>query len=782
MGRGNDGAPDRVLNVPTNEAWIDPWVVHLRKLGVQFQRRPDGRGARGASAAASPPPASATAAARRRRVEADWFVCAMPVERARRVLGPATSRGSTRRSNGHRRAVRRLDVRHPVLPAAQGRHHARPPDVRRRAVGADRAHPGRSSGRTRDFARDYGDGTAVDCLSVDISDWDTPGMLFGKPAKRCTREEIAQGGVGADQGAPHGTATSCPTTSCTRGSSTRAIAWSREARRRTATTTPLLVNTVGTWEKRPKAQTQDPEPVPRRRLRADRHRPGDDGGRQRVRPRGRRTRCSTRPGRRPSRRRCTSSTTRPSSRRQGAPTPSCTRPASRTRSTSDERRRARRRGRRRRHAARGRRRRSRSRARGGGWSRSTACAFPADTISTHLLFPGGVAELQALGALERVQALGAPPLPRALVAGAGRSRVRGDYTPVDGIDYALCVRRPGLDAALVDTAREAGADVREGARVTELVMRRRPRGGRALDRADGASASCARRWWSAPTAAAARSRAWSDAERPAPRQAQRPRLLLRLLGGRRSRSGATIAAQWREGAELGTAFPCDDGLMLVLLQPPVERAGEFRADLAGSTSARSPRSPGWRSGCDGCRQVDQGPRRHRHRVVLPPLVRSAAGRWRATPGHFKDPVTAQGIRDALRFGRLLGEAAAPVLDDPRRLDAALARWERGARPRVPRDLPVDEPAGARRGDAAARGRALPDGRRTTRRWRAGCSTCSRASARPVRRLHGAPHAAPDEPRTGAPRRDRVATLASAKRDVQTAFADWRERRVALTQQ
>src|SRR3954464_13311562 len=36
MGRGNDGAPDRVLNLPTNEAWIDPWILHLRGLGVRL--------------------------------------------------------------------------------------------------------------------------------------------------------------------------------------------------------------------------------------------------------------------------------------------------------------------------------------------------------------------------------------------------------------------------------------------------------------------------------------------------------------------------------------------------------------------------------------------------------------------------------------------------------------------------------------------------------------------------------------------------------------------------
>ena len=35
-------------------------------------------------------------------------------------------------------------------------------------------------------------------------------------------------------------------------------------------------------------------------------------------------------------------------------------------------------------------------------------------------------------------------------AGAG---VTTRYTPIGGIDYALCVRRTGLDAALVETAR-----------------------------------------------------------------------------------------------------------------------------------------------------------------------------------------------------------------------------------------------------------------------------------------------------------------------------------------
>src|SRR6185437_10231943 len=62
----------------------------------------------------------------------------------------------------------------------------------------------------------------------------------------------------------------------------------------------------------------------------------------------------------------------------------------------------------------------------------------------------------------------------------------------------------------------------------------------------------------------------------------------------------------------------------------------------------------------------------------PSYFRHSQGRGWALAGdagHFKDPVTAQGIRDALRFGRLLGDAAAAHLDDPYALDAALVAWE-----------------------------------------------------------------------------------------------------------
>src|SRR3954452_5578380 len=88
MGRGNDGAPDRVLNLPTNEAWIHPWVIHLRGLGVKFKlhQTVEALQVEGGRIAAAH---IRDRKQRRQRITADWFVMAMPVERARRVLGPA---------------------------------------------------------------------------------------------------------------------------------------------------------------------------------------------------------------------------------------------------------------------------------------------------------------------------------------------------------------------------------------------------------------------------------------------------------------------------------------------------------------------------------------------------------------------------------------------------------------------------------------------------------------------------------------------------------------------
>src|SRR4051812_12281094 len=397
-------------------------------------------------------------------------------------------------------------------------------------------------------------------------------------------------------------------------------------------------------------------------------------------------------------------------------------------------------------------------------------SFPSDTISTHLLWPAGVAELQTLGALERVTALGAPALPRAL-AGAGELTVRGGYTPVDGIDYALCVRRTGLDAALVATAREAGAEVREGVRVTDLVVEH----GRV------AGVRCGGEELRAPLVVGADGRRSTvaqlvGADRPHRARPSGRACFYAYWEDARPDWRAT-AAQWREGGELGTAFPCDDGLLLVLLQPPVARTNEFRADLAGTYARTVASIPGLAARLDGCRQATKV----RAATDIASYFRRSTGPGWALggdAGHFKDPVTAQGIRDALHHGRALAEAAAPVLDDPRALDAALARWERT------RDedcleiyqwtnaLARGEPMSALEVELY---RAARDDADLARDILDVFSRSARPSdvftARRTLRFAG---------RALARRRGgRTATVASAMRDVSTAIADWRERRVAL---
>jgi 2-polyprenyl-6-methoxyphenol hydroxylase-like FAD-dependent oxidoreductase len=94
--------------------------------------------------------------------------------------------------------------------------------------------------------------------------------------------------------------------------------------------------------------------------------------------------------------------------------------------------------------------------------------FPSDTISTHLIHPPGVAALRRWGLLDRLLATGCPPIdtysfdfgPFAISGSPGTEDSPVAYAP----------RRTVLDKLLVDAASEAGAEVREGFTVEEVVV------------------------------------------------------------------------------------------------------------------------------------------------------------------------------------------------------------------------------------------------------------------------------------------------------------------------
>jgi 2-polyprenyl-6-methoxyphenol hydroxylase-like FAD-dependent oxidoreductase len=94
--------------------------------------------------------------------------------------------------------------------------------------------------------------------------------------------------------------------------------------------------------------------------------------------------------------------------------------------------------------------------------------FPSDTLSTHILHPPGVASLRRWGLLDRVVATGCPPI-HTYAVDFGPFTISGSPgTEEDPVAYAP--RRTVLDKLLVDAAVEAGAEVREGFTVSEVVV------------------------------------------------------------------------------------------------------------------------------------------------------------------------------------------------------------------------------------------------------------------------------------------------------------------------
>jgi uncharacterized protein with NAD-binding domain and iron-sulfur cluster len=175
---------ERVLNAPTNEAWIDPWVAHLETLGVEFRPNTpvqglafDGRRVTGAELGDG------------RMVTADEFVLAVPVEVAPEFVTP-----ELRREAPELGRIDRLDT-----AWMNGIQFYLTDDVeltRGHQVYAD-APWALTSISQRQFWTDYdlegrGPDAVEGVLSVIASDWDAPGILHEKPARDCTREEIAE--------------------------------------------------------------------------------------------------------------------------------------------------------------------------------------------------------------------------------------------------------------------------------------------------------------------------------------------------------------------------------------------------------------------------------------------------------------------------------------------------------------------------------------------------------------------------------------------------------------
>jgi uncharacterized protein with NAD-binding domain and iron-sulfur cluster len=177
---------DRVLNGPTNDVWIDPWLTYLRRQGVEYHLNArvrsiemDGGLVRGVMVEQERSV---------REVTADYYVSALPIEVMAAIVTDQVVRADPGLAN-----IFPLSHNTEWMNGIQFYLDDDVPLGRGHQIYLDSPWALTSISQAQfwtdvDLSR-FGDGNIRGVISVDISDWDTPG-LNGKPARECTRREI----------------------------------------------------------------------------------------------------------------------------------------------------------------------------------------------------------------------------------------------------------------------------------------------------------------------------------------------------------------------------------------------------------------------------------------------------------------------------------------------------------------------------------------------------------------------------------------------------------------
>ncbi|MHA7630757.1 hydroxysqualene dehydroxylase [Corallococcus sp. M7] len=183
---------DRVLCGPTNSMWIYPWLSYLQQQGVRYQEKrlvkrihcEDGR-ITGVDVADAAAPEKVTA-----RLEADWYVAALPIERFAPLL--TTSMVEAAPELGE---LKRLSQSVRWMNGIQFYLYEDVPVVHGHVLYVDSAWAITSISQPQFWQNvnlgGYGDGRVRGILSVDISDWTADGTFVKKLANECSKQEIA---------------------------------------------------------------------------------------------------------------------------------------------------------------------------------------------------------------------------------------------------------------------------------------------------------------------------------------------------------------------------------------------------------------------------------------------------------------------------------------------------------------------------------------------------------------------------------------------------------------
>jgi 2-polyprenyl-6-methoxyphenol hydroxylase-like FAD-dependent oxidoreductase len=287
--------------------------------------------------------------------------------------------------------------------------------------------------------------------------------------------------------------------------------------------------------------------------------------------------------------------------------------------------------------------------------------FPSDTLSTHILHAPGVAALNRWGLLDELVASGCPPIEH-YAFDFGPVVITGTSRAVEGNRTAYCPRRTVLDEILVNAARAAGVEVREGYHVDEvLVEDGRVVGIRSGDREDRARIVIGADGRNSRVAKAVGAEEYNT----------RPRLQYSYYTYFSNLPMDGMETYIRPDRGFGVA-ETHDGLTIVVAGWPYAEAASYKADVEGNFLRTLELAPEFAARVKNAKREA-------------PFLGGAVPSWFRKPygdgwalvgdaGYNKDPITAQGITDAFLDAERCTEAIDAWLRDGKPYDDAMGAW------------------------------------------------------------------------------------------------------------
>lgn len=292
--------------------------------------------------------------------------------------------------------------------------------------------------------------------------------------------------------------------------------------------------------------------------------------------------------------------------------------------------------------------------------------FPSDTLSTNVIHAPGVALLDRWGLLDRLVATGCPPMPHYRFD-FGPVVLQGTTRPVAGHTAGYAPRRIVLDQILLEGAREAGAEVREGFNMDDLLVEdgvvvgirghagdgpREELRARIVIGADGRNSHVAR---------LAGATSYNE----------KPRMQYGFFTYFRELPADGMQAYIRPDRGIGV-IPSSDGLTLVVVGWPYADAAAFKADVEGNFLATLDLVPELAERVRGATRVEPflgG--------AVPHFLRTPYGSGWALVGDAgvtRDPITAQGISAAFADAERCAVATSAWLSGEAAYDDVMAAW------------------------------------------------------------------------------------------------------------